>query len=73
MFEIYFNDLKPEVQDELLAYMGVSNAGELNWDIMPLMVIEPADKEPNSGFEDIEVMAEMKEMQNLVENFFIGI
>lgn len=65
MFEIYFNDLKPEVQDELLAYMGISNADELNWDIMPLMVIG------NNilGNVNVDEIADAKETQTFVENF----
>lgn len=39
-FYIYFDDLKEEAQDELLEFAGVSDAGEMNWEIFPITTIE---------------------------------
>lgn len=40
-FEIHFNDLKPEVQEELLDFMGIEDPKEMNWDVdtIPIAVI----------------------------------
>lgn len=40
-FEIHFNDLKPEVQEELLDFMGISDPKEMNWDIdtVPIAIL----------------------------------
>lgn len=45
-FYIYFDDLKEDVQDELLAFAGVSDAGEMNWDILHVATV---DLEENNG------------------------
>ena len=39
-FEIFFNDLKPEVQNEILSIMKKESADEMNWDIFPIAVID---------------------------------
>lgn len=38
--EIYLNDLKPEMQKEVLDLLGIDDAKEGNYDIFPLFVIE---------------------------------
>lgn len=38
--EIYFEDLTPEAQRQLLEYEGVNTPEELGYDTMPLVVIE---------------------------------
>lgn len=40
ILEIYLEDLKPEAQEEVLRFYGVSNPKELNLDIQPLFVLE---------------------------------
>ena len=40
MFDIYFKDLKPEVQKELLEWCDVEDEYTLNWDVFPLASIE---------------------------------
>lgn len=39
-FEIYFHDLKEEVQQELLEFMVIEDPKDLNWDQIPLFVID---------------------------------
>ena len=39
-FEIYFNDLKPEAQQELLETFGLSSADEMNWETLPIATID---------------------------------
>lgn len=39
-FEIYFRDLSPEAQKELLAYKEVSSPEEMNWDVFPITIVE---------------------------------
>lgn len=39
-FEIYFNDLKPEVQKEILDYYGIDDPEEANWDAIPLFILQ---------------------------------
>jgi len=46
LIEIYFNDLKEEVQKELLEIYGIKGPEELNADVMPLAVI-PLEIDPN--------------------------
>ena len=39
-FDIYFDDLAAEVQQEILEYYGINNVyEETNWDIMPIATI----------------------------------
>lgn len=38
--EIYLDDLKPEMQKEVLDHLGIGDAKEGNYDIFPLFVIE---------------------------------
>ena len=46
-FYIYFDDLKEEVQGELLEFAGVSDPGEMNWDVdtIPIAIIEPEEND----------------------------
>lgn len=37
--KIYFEDLKPEIQEELLKYYGIKEPKELNWDVFPMVVM----------------------------------
>lgn len=41
-FNIFFSDLSPEAQKELMDLLGISDPKEANWDmdIMPLATIE---------------------------------
>lgn len=41
-FYIYFDDLKEEVQNELLEFVGATDAKEMNWDVgtVPIATIE---------------------------------
>lgn len=47
-FEIYFSDLSPEAQDELLRVAGVHSPAEMNWDfeidILPLATYEEEEE-----------------------------
>ena len=43
--EIYYDDLKDEKKAELNLIYGIENASDMNWDIVPLAVIELDDKE----------------------------
>lgn len=45
MFEIMFNDLKPEAQKEFLKYMGLKDASEGNYEFVPIATIEYNDDE----------------------------
>jgi hypothetical protein len=38
--EIYFSDLTPDKQKEVLEIIGEDNEKEMNWDIIPMAVIE---------------------------------
>ena len=38
--EIMFDDLKPEAQERLLIEAGVSRPEEMNWDEVPVTVVE---------------------------------
>ena len=40
MFEIMFNDLKPEAQEKFLKYMGIKDASEGNYETVPIATIE---------------------------------
>lgn len=45
--EIYFNDLVPDKQKELLDVVGVSDPKEMNWD-MPIIPIACVDLEESA-------------------------
>jgi len=40
---IYFNDLNKDAQIELLDFYGVESPDVMNWDTVPLIVLEKAD------------------------------
>lgn len=44
-FEVKFNDLKPEVQQELLNFLGVESASEINGDIYTVAIIEKPEEQ----------------------------
>ena len=44
-FEIYFNDLKEETQQQLLEAMGIKDPAEANWDVFPITTLETINKE----------------------------
>ena len=59
MFEIMFNDLKPEAQKAFLKYMGIKDASEGNYEFVPIATIEYNDEEdyyPDDDDEDEEVV-----------------
>lgn len=47
LFEIYFEDLKPEVQKRLLKFCKLKDQYQMNWDVFPLAEIE----EPEEGWD----------------------
>lgn len=44
-FEIYFEDLKEETQQQLLEAMGIKNPSEVNWDVFPIATLETINQE----------------------------
>lgn len=40
MIEIYFDDLKEDVQKQILEQAGISSPDEMNWDIFPICTFE---------------------------------
>lgn len=40
MIEIYFDDLKADVQQEILERVGVQDPADMNWDVWPICVFE---------------------------------
>ena len=40
MFELYFDDLTEQAQNELLRKAGIKSAKDMNWDVFPITVIE---------------------------------
>lgn len=47
MFEIMFNDLKPEAQKEFLEYMGIKNPSEGNYEFVPIATVDYNDDDEN--------------------------
>ncbi len=44
IFLINFSDLIPEVQKQLLDFMGIEDPAELNWDVFPIAeIIRPTE------------------------------
>ena len=39
-FEIFFDDLKPEVQEELISLLKEEQKEDMNWDSFPITVID---------------------------------
>ena len=35
-YEIYFSDLNEDAQKELLEMAGITDPGDMNWDILPI-------------------------------------
>ena len=44
VFPILFEDLTIDAQKRLLDFIGVEDAGELNWNVFPLVVIPRGEK-----------------------------
>ena len=42
-FELYWGDLTPEAQEELLNVFGIKSIEDTNWDCMPITTIEVSD------------------------------
>ena len=40
MIEIYFDDLKEEVQKQILEQAGIKDPAEANWDVLPICSFE---------------------------------
>ena len=40
MIEIYFDDLKEEVQKQILEKAGITDPAEANWDVFPICEFE---------------------------------
>lgn len=40
LFEVYFSNLDEETQKELLAFEGIADPKEANWDVFPIFVLE---------------------------------
>lgn len=51
MFEIMFNDLKPDAQKEFLKYMGLKDASEGNYEVVPIATIDYNDDNEDKGDE----------------------
>ena len=52
MFEIMFNDLKPEAQKRFLKYMGLKDASEGNYEVVPITMIDYNDDDDEEGEAD---------------------
>ena len=44
-FEIYFDDLKEEIQQQLLEATGIKDPADANWDVFPIATLEAINKE----------------------------
>ena len=40
MFELYFEELKPDAQKRLLDFVGIERPEQLNWDTFPIVTFE---------------------------------
>lgn len=38
-FEIWFSDLNPRAQEDLLRTFNIEDEGDMNWDISPIAII----------------------------------
>ena len=44
-FEIFIDDLTPEAQERFLAFIGVDDAKETNYDVFPLATVDIEEDE----------------------------
>ena len=54
-FEIYFHDLNPEAQQELLKVAGLTSPSDMNYEVVPIAVVEFEDNEEDE--EDTEPLS----------------
>lgn len=47
--DIMLDDLKPEIQAEVLKFMGLKDAKEGNYDTFPLFVLDEVEKDEDDG------------------------
>lgn len=40
IMEVYLHDFKPEAQDAILAFLGLKDASEGNYDVIPFHIVE---------------------------------
>ena len=64
MFEIMFDDLKPEAQKEFLEYMGIDNPSEGNYDVVPIAEIDYNDDDEDEDEADEEICLKEDEYTN---------
>ena len=60
MFEIMFNDLKPEAQKEFLKYMGIDDPSEGNYEVVPIATIDYNDFSDDEEKEDNNIYKDLK-------------
>lgn len=73
-FNIFFNDLKPEVQEDLLKTFGLSSADEMNWETLPIATVDMEDSDNefnhiNDCVEALEACKTIDEVYDLLDNF----
>ena len=68
-FSIFFNDLKPEAQAELLKTFGLSSADEMNWELVPIATvdIEDFDEEFNHIDDVVEALNKCTSIEEVDE------
>jgi hypothetical protein len=45
--EIFFDDFKPGVQEEILKMFNINDPKEMNWDTIPILILETEIDETN--------------------------
>ena len=55
MTEIYFRDLKKDKQKELLEAFGVNDESDMNWEVLPVAIVEDPE---DDDYDDVSDMTD---------------
>ena len=66
-FELYWGDLTPEAQQELLNVFGIASLEDTNWDCMPITTLEAEDALYDKAKEIMQDYLDAEEAEDMLE------
>lgn len=66
-FELYWGDLTPEAQQELLNVFGIASLEDTNWDCMPIATLEAEDALYDKAKEIMQDYLDAEDAEDMLE------
>lgn len=66
-FQLYWGDLTPEAQKELLNTFGIESVEDTNWDCMPIVTIEAEDALYDKAKEIMQDYLDAEDAEDMLE------